>query len=381
MSKKILVLGAGFGGLELCSILSKTIGDDIELTLIDKNDSFVFGFSKLDVLFGRATFDEVRIPYRTIADPAIRFRKENIVSIDPATRRVVTDRGTYDPDILVVALGADYDLDATPGLSEGGNEFYSPEGVERLRRSIPAFTEGHAVIGVVSVPFKCPPAPSETALLLHDYLTERGVRDACEITLVMPLPVPIPPSPDASRALLAAFSQQDIEFVPGRRVASLDPARRVVVLDDGVELPCDLFLGIPKHKVPDVLKASGMAEDGWVHVDPANLRTKFQGVYAVGDSTDIDVPMAGVFAEGAARVAAASIIADVKGGDAPQAYDGAGSCYIEFGAGLVGRVDVNFLSGPTPTGSFTEPSTLLASEKEKFASSRRLRWFGQGTGP
>ena len=375
MNTRVVVLGAGFGGLELCTILSQ-MGDSIDLTLIDKSDSFVFGFSKLDVLFGHATLEQARIPYKTMMKPGVRFHRETIISIDPVARRVITDKETHDADVLVIALGADYDFAATPGLLEEGHEFYSIEGMERLRQAIPGFTGGHVIIGVTSAPFKCPPAPSEASLLLHDYLTNRGIRSNSDITLVMPFAVPVPPSPDGSKAMLAAFAERGIKFVPGRRISSLDPAKGVAVLDDGAEMAYDLFLGIPKHRAPNVLEASGMLDEGWVHVSPVDLRTRFPGVYAVGDVTDVEVPMAGVFAEGAARVAAASIIADLKGGDRPAAYDGAGSCHVEFGSGRVARVDVNFLSGPRPTGSFTEPSVLLAAEKRDSAAGRRARWFG-----
>jgi sulfide:quinone oxidoreductase len=205
---RIIVLGAGFGGLELSTILSDEIGENLDLTLIDKNDTFFFGYSKLDVMFGRKTPDEVRLPYSKIVKPGVHFRQESNTSIDPVNRRVTTDNGTYEADVLVVALGADYDPDATPGLVMGGNEYYSFAGAERLREVLPTFKKGRAIVGVTSVPFKCPPAPSEAALLLHDYLTTRGVREACKISLVMPFGVPIPPAPASSKALLRAFDER-----------------------------------------------------------------------------------------------------------------------------------------------------------------------------
>ena len=173
MEPRILVLGAGFGGLELSSILSDALGERLDLTLIDRSDSFVFGYSKLDVMFGHEKPDSVRVAYRHIVKPGVTFRQETITAIDPEARRVTTNAGTYEADVLVIALGADYDLDATPGLSEGGNEFYSVGGAERLREVIPTFSKGHAIVGVTSTPFKCPPAPSEAALLLHDHLKTR----------------------------------------------------------------------------------------------------------------------------------------------------------------------------------------------------------------
>jgi sulfide:quinone oxidoreductase len=377
MTTRVLVLGAGFGGLELSTMLSEALGDSVEVTLIDRSDAFVFGFSKLDVMFGRTEAAAVRLPYREIAKPGIRFLQETITAIDPEARGVTTDAGDHEADVLVVALGADYDLDATPGLARAGNEFYSVVGAERLATILPTFSKGRAIVGVCGAPFKCPPAPSEAALLLHDHLVERGIRADCEISFVIPLPSPVPPSPDTSRALVAAFAERGIEFIPDRRVSSLDGERRVAVLDDGSEMPYDLFLGVPKHRAPEVVVASGMTDDVYVPVNPRTLQTRFPGVYAIGDVAQIGVPKAGVFAEGAARIVAASLIANAGRGEQPGDYDGRGSCYIEFGSGRVGRVDVDFLSGPKPTGSFQEPSGALAAEKQRFGSSRRARWFGR----
>ncbi len=377
MSKRIVVLGAGFGGLELCTTLAEAAGDALNVTLIDKADAFVFGFSKLDVMFGRTTPQAVRLAYGDIAKSGVRVLRETITAIDPETRRVTTDAAVHEADVLVIALGADYDMDATPGLAEGGNEFYSVAGAERLAAIIPEFSRGHAVIGVCDAPFKCPPAPSECALLLHDELTARGVRDACQISFVMPLSKPVPPSPETSAALEEAFAERDIAFIAGRRISGLDPQRKAAKLDDGSELSFDLFLGVPKHRAPDVVIAGGMTEDGYIPVDSATLKTRFPGVYAVGDVATAGVPKAGVFAEGAARVVAQTLLAELHGGEPPERHLGRGTCYIEFGEGRIGSVDIDFLSGPSKTGTFNAPSADLMAEKERFGSSRRARWFGR----
>ncbi len=378
MGARVLILGAGFGGLELSTILSERLGENVEVTLIDKSDAFVFGYSKLDVLFGRTTLDAVRLPYSDFAKPGVRVVRETITAIDPDNRRVTTEAGVHEADHLVIALGADYDMDATPGLADGNNEFYSVDGAASMAKLLPSFSKGHAVIGVCGAPFKCPPAPSEAALLLHDHLTERGIRGDCQISFAIPFGTPVPPSPDTSSALIEAFAERDIAFIPNRRVSSLDTARRVAVLDDGSELAYDLFLGVPKHRAPDVVIESGMTEDGYVPVSSETLRTSYQNVYAVGDVAAAGVPKAGVFAEGAAKVVAAEIVAELQGSKEPPApYGGRGSCYIEFGSGRVGRVDVDFLSGPKPTGTYQAPSTELVAEKQRFGSSRRARWFGR----
>jgi sulfide:quinone oxidoreductase len=372
---RIIVLGAGFGGLELTTLLSEELGDRIDVTLIDKSDSFAFGFSKLDVMFGHREPEAVRLPYRSYAKPGVRLLKRTITAIDPDRRRVTTNDGIFDADFLIVALGAEYDFDATPGLA-GTTEFYSVAGAERLRAVLPTFTSGKALVGVCGAPYKCPPAPSECALMLHDYLVNRGIREACEIALVLPLGSPVPPSPETSRALLAAFAERNIDFIPSRRVASVDNVRNVATLDDGREMPFDLFLGVPKHRVPPVVLESGMSENGWIPVNPRTLETRYENVYVVGDGANTGTPKAGVFAEGAARAVASALIARLRGsGDIVQ-YNGFGTCYIEFGAGRIGKVEVDFFSGPTPTGNYYEPSVALRADKETFGSSRRSRWFG-----
>lgn len=374
---RVLVLGAGFGGLELSTRLSEALGDRVEVVLIDRGEGFVFGFSKLDVMFGRTVPDAVRHPYRDVVKPGVTFVQATITAIDPVRRRVETDAGTFDGDVMVVALGADLHPSATPGLVEGGHEFYTVAGAFALREVLADFDGGHVVVGVTSTPFKCPPAPSETALLLDDFLTGRGLRDRSRISLVMPLGVPIPPSPAASEALLAEFAARDIAWHPGSLVQSLDPDRSVATFADGTEMVYDLFLGVPVHRVPDVVAESGLCVDGWIPVDPATLRTAFDDVFALGDVTSVGTPKAGVFAEGQASVVADAIIA-AHAAEAPGTeYDGRGQCYLEFGDDRVAKVDVTFLSGSAPVGTFEAPSRALSEQKGEFGSSRIRRWFGQ----
>lgn len=375
MKKRILVLGAGFGGLELTTQLSEKFGDAIDVTLIDRNDTFYFGFSKLDVMFGLKSPESILLPYARFLKPGVRLLKEKITAVDPVAKRVTTDRGTHEADVLVVALGADYAFAATPGMADA-TEFYTLEGATKLAGLLKTFTGGRVLISVASSPYKCPPAPSEAALMMHDYLTTRGIRGACEIVITNPLPAPVPPSPETSRALLAAFAERNITFVPKAGLKSVDAHRRVATLADGRELTYDLFLGVPAIRAPKMLEGSGLIEGGFVTVKPKTLETKFPDVYAIGDCAKQGTPKAGVLAEGAARALATSIIARLNHQEAPVTHRGSGSCYIEYGAGRIGRVDIDFSDPDNPTGVYYEPSVALRADKDHFGSSRRARWFG-----
>ena len=279
---RVLILGAGFGGLELATCLSEALGDQVAVTLIDKNDSFVFGFSKLDVMFGKQEPAAAHLPYRAIAKPGVAFRQETILSIDPERKRAVTDQGAYEGDVLVVTLGADLDPAATPGLVEGGHEFYSVAGAERLRDVLPAFPGGSVVVAVTTPHYKCPPAPSETAFLMHDYLVARGLRDTSRITLVMPFPTPLPVSPEVGAAIHAELTDRGIDFVGGATITGVDPGGRAVRLADGTAIDSDLILAVPLHVAPPVVVQAGLTEGGWIPVDKYTLADPLPGRVRVG---------------------------------------------------------------------------------------------------
>jgi sulfide:quinone oxidoreductase len=356
--------------------LSAELAGDVDVTLIDQSDAFIFGFSKLDVMFGRRTLDDVRIPYREITKPGVTFRRESVVSIDPERKRVVTDAAAYDADILVVALGADLAPEATPGLVDSGYEFYSPQGADRIREILPTFAGGAVVIAVLGGFFKCPPAPYETAFMLHDYLSARGLRDVTAMQLVTPMPKPIPISDEVSDALVASLDERDVGHWHGTSVSRIDPATKIVHLTDGRELPFDLLLAVPVHVAPPVVVDAGLTDEGWIAVDIATFATKFPDVYAIGDITSAPVPRAGVIAEGEASTLADVLIDRIRGGAAINPFVGEIKCYVEMGDDSIGMVNVNFLSGPAPTAVFTPPSLQGADEKRAFAASRRRRWFG-----
>jgi sulfide:quinone oxidoreductase len=378
MKRRVLVLGAGFGGLELATRLSETVADAVDVILLDRNDSFYFGFSKLEVMLGRESAEAVQLPYGDIAKEGVEFRQETVVGIDPVARRVATDAGTYDADFLVVAMGADYDLAATPGFEEGGHEYYTLAGAERLRDALAGFDGGNVLVSVLGQPFKCPPAPFEGAFLLDEHFTGQGIRDAVQMSMLFPMQRPVPVTGEVSQMFRDGLASRGIEELPQHLVKSIDPATREARLATGETLPYDLFVGIPVHTAPDPLPASGLAVDGWVPVDQANLRTPFPHVYALGDvcSGPRTVPKAGIFAESAALVVAADIAAEISGEEPPAPYEASGVCYAEFGDGLVSKVEVNFLLGDGPAARRHDPSREYGAEKAEFGATRRARWFG-----
>ncbi len=275
---------------------------------------------------------------------------------------------------MVVGLGADLDIAATPGLAEAGHEFYTVEGGFGARDVLADFDGGDVIIGVLSTPYKCPPAPSETALLLHDQLVDRGLRDRSTISLVVDFGRPIPPSPEASAVLLTAFEERDITWHAQREVCALDPERKVATLRDGGEMPFDLFLGVPVHRAPAVVVEAGMTENGWIPVDPLTLETAFADVYAIGDVAAVGTPRAGTFAEGHAAVVAERLGAQIRGMTPSAEYAGRGVCYLEMGRAGIATVDITFFAGQR-SGELRGPAEEYVAHKAEFGTSRIKRWF------
>ena len=315
VSKHVLVLGAGFGGMELATRLSETVADTVRVTLIDRNNSFFFGFSKLEVMLGRQSADDIRLPYGDFVKEGVEFRQERVTGINPAARRVTTDARSYDADYIVLALGADYDFAATPGFEQGGHEYYSLAGAERLRDALADFKGGKVLVSILGQPFKCPPAPFEGSFLLHEHFVQQGIRDSVEMATTFPMARPVPVTGEVAQMFRDGLAARDVTELPQRLVTGIDPSTHTAQLANGETLPYDLFVGIPIHRAPTALTDSGLAVNNWVPVDQSNLRTPFPGVYALGDvcTGPRNVPKAGIFAEAAARVVADDIAAAIAG--------------------------------------------------------------------
>ena len=332
---KTLILGAGFGGITVATELRRLLGEDHEVVLVDRREQFAMGLRKLWALVGMGTLAEGSRHREILNGGGVEFLRRRINSIDPATHKAVTDEGTLEGDYLVVALGAQSRPELVPGLVEHAHNVWDVEGVPALKAQLDRFEEGHIVIVIAGVPYTCPPAPYECAMLLDDHLRDRGVRENAQITVVTLQPMLLPNAGKAGSEWLAGqLAARGIEFHVGRKVERFEPGR--VVFADG-DLEADLVIGVPPHRVPAVVKESGLAgESGWIAVDPETLETSHDRVFAIGDVTGIKLanglplPKAGVMAELEGRCVAASIAADVRGEAPSQAFDGRGFCFMEM---------------------------------------------------
>lgn len=379
--KTILILGGGVGGLTTANAVRERLGADHRVVLVDKTGQHLFAPSLLWLMVGARRREQLTKDLQKMVHPGVEVVRGDVHEIDPERRRIVTDGKTFDYDALVVALGADLAPDALPGFAGTAYNFFDLDGAARLADILRGFSGGRVVVAVSALPFKCPAAPYEAALLIDDALRHRGVRGRSEIVVVTPEPQPMPVAgPVLGQAVMALLEQRDIRYCPNRPLTVIDPERRELVFADGTRERFDLLAGVPPHRSPPAVKDSPLANPaGWVPVDKRTLRTRFANVYALGDVAAITLangkplPKAGVFAHSEAQAVARTLVAELQGGQAG-AFDGEGYCWVEMGGGQAAFASGDFYAEPNPAVQLRRPGRSWHLGKLAFEK----YWMGAG---
>ncbi len=354
--RTVVILGGGVGGIVTANRLRQQLGGRHRIVVVERHAEHVFAPSLLWLMTGRRRSEEITRPLRDLLDPGVELIQAEVTAfvLDEKSVRIGTDDLAY--DYLVVALGAELDPEALPGFAASAHSFFGLEGARTLWSEVQRFEGGRVAVLVSSLPYKCPAAPYEAALLLDDALRRRGVRDRCRIDVYTPEPLPMPVAgPAMGQSVVAMLSEKEIGFHPGRQVTAVDAASREMVFKDGPPAGFDLLAGVAPHRAPNVIRLSPLAnEKGWLTVDKHTLQTGHVDVYAIGDVTAIPLlngkmlPKAGVFAHGEGLTVAARISAAIDDREPSATFGGLGYCWIEAGGGTAGFANGNFYAEPDP---------------------------------
>lgn len=383
MAQTVMIAGAGAGGLTAAMAVRSYLNGADRVVLIDQFDRQHLGFANLLVMRGWRQPDEVTVRPSALRDRGIEFVEARVVGIFPGDRRITTTRGDIPYDALIIALGAELNPDLVPGLADAlrgdaAGEFYTLDGAAWLRDRLTALSEGRICLVVSRLPYKCPPAPYEGALLIDDLLRERGARTGVRIDVFTPEPSPIGPAgPHVGATIVQYLADREIGFHPGAEIRHVDPQRRTLTFLSGREEPYDLLVAIPPHQPPDVVVEAGLGSPAWVPIDGQTMGTDAPGIWAIGDVSSLrmangmPLPKAAVFATAQAEAAARSV-ARALGHPAPEpAFDGSGKCWFIVGQNQAGYIEGQFLAESGPVVSLHAPS----SEHFRAMDAESVAWL------
>jgi sulfide:quinone oxidoreductase len=377
---RIVVLGGGIGGQVATTRLKQKLGSGARVTLVERSPAYVFSPSLLWLMVGQRRARSITRGYAGLRKRGVEVIQASVTEIDAAAAEVRTDAGPVGYDYLVVALGASLDPGRVPGLAEHAFHPYDLASAERLRDALTGFNGGRVVVAIASLPYKCPAAPYETAMLIDGYLRRRRLRTASRIDLYTPEPLPLPVAGAyAGYSVAAELAARGIGFHPRVQLESIEPG---ALRFAGEAVESDLSVVIPPHRPQEVVADSGLAgPNGWIAVDRATLRARDANVYAIGDNTAIPLengmllPKAGVFAHGEAEVVAENIARRIRGDLHEEVFDGHGTCFLETGGGKSGLASGDFFASPVPNVAMHRPRRGWHVAKIAFEQYWLRRWL------
>jgi sulfide:quinone oxidoreductase len=358
----VAIVGGGVGGIVAANELADRLPQGHRVVLVERSAQHAFAPSFLWLMTGDRRPAQITRDLRSLLRPRVELVQSAARSVDVAAARIATDAGSLAYDHLVLAVGAELAPEAIPGLAETAHTFYTLEGATGLYEALSRFESGRIVVVVSSLPYKCPGAPHEGAMLIADFFRRQGRRDKVQLDLYTPEPQPLPVAgPELGKAVEQMLASRGISFRPAHKLSAVDPAKRELSFDGKPTVAYDLLVAIPPHRGPRLLKDSGLANDaGWVPVDRDTLATRQDGVYAIGDATAIPIPgrwrpdtplmlpKAGVFAHAQALTVARRLAAKITGTSTDAAFCGDGYCMLEAGEDLAGFASGNFFAEPSP---------------------------------
>jgi sulfide:quinone oxidoreductase len=377
--KRVLILGGGFGGIAAARRLKQKLDEKDEVILVDRRDHFMVGFRKTWALTGQSTLEAGQRSLESLTRLGIRVMRDPVTRIDPEARLAWMGDQRIEAEALVIALGAELAPELIPGFQQYAFNVYDPNDIPRAAQALIEFQGGKLLLGIFGVPYKCPPAPYEMALLIDEMLKERRLKASIEVFTPQPMSLPILGQVGCD-LIESRLADRGITFLPNHKATAIEDG---VVVFANERRPFDLLLGVPPHRPPAAVRESGLVhESGWVAVNPRTLETQFPGVYAIGDVVQImmpngkPLPKAGAFAEAMGETVADRIAANFAGQEPEAVFKGEGGCYLEVGAGQAMMVKGHFLAEPEPEVILTEASPKYMQEKRAFEEQRLKTWFG-----
>jgi sulfide:quinone oxidoreductase len=334
---RVVIIGGGTGGTILSNRLVKLLKDEtrggkVEIHLFTDSDSHYFQPANIDIAFRGAEPSRFVKGERELLEKEVILHTSGVELVKPDDRTVFYNGSALDYDYLVLSTGSRAQPSAVPGLAEASHNFHTgQEDSRRTWEALRRFERGRILV-LVNIPHKCPPSPVEAVLLVEELMRKRGIRDKVEITFATPYPRAYP-THSIAEVVEPIFEERGIGLVTLFNTDYVDLQKKKVYSLEGEELSYDLLITVPPHRGAGVIMASGIGdEEGWIPTDKETLRVKrLDGVYALGDATNIPISKSGVVAHLQAEVAALNVASEIRGTGTICRYNGRINCPLELG--------------------------------------------------
>jgi len=369
MPARVVVLGGGVGGTLVANLLSKELGREAKVTVVEPTGMHVYQPGFLYLALGQANGRWLARDERTLLRRGVDLVVEEATQVHAGSGTVRLERGgSLGWDYLVLATGARLVPEQIPGLLEGAFEFYSMEGAQRLREELRRFRGGAIHVGVAGIPYKCPPAPVEFVMMLDEHLRNRGIRERSRITLLSPLNRAFTIE-SASKLIEPIMERRGIELTTFFNVESVDPSAGVISSLEGEKVESDLMVIVPPHRGQAVVSDSNLGDpSGWLPTDRHTLQVEgHERVFAMGDGTNLPISKSGSTAHFEAPVVASRIASLIRGSAPKTNYGGRVMCFLETGNRKATVLRFDYEHPPIPP----QPSTVFHAAKWMF---NRLYW-------
>ncbi|AWR94359.1 NAD(P)/FAD-dependent oxidoreductase [Acidianus brierleyi] len=291
--KKIVILGGGIAGMGVATTL---VSKGFDITVINKDQYYFTGPSRPLLLTGEQKYERMVRGYEEVGKKGIKLTVGSVYKIDPDERKIYVSETTSSTtkevsyDYLVIAPGIIFDGSSINGYDKWwwkNTTVYDLGRVNVLKERVWTKTEGNIVVYAPKAPYRCAPAPTETAMLIHTILKYRGIRDKFNITYIDANDKTQPPF--TADIVSQVFEKAKINLVTNQEIIEMND--KEVITKSGEKYKFDILAMLEPNRAPSFIKDSGLGDD-YVDVrSPQDLRhPKYDDVLSAGDVAKLPFP-------------------------------------------------------------------------------------------
>ena len=375
--KKVVIIGGGFGGVAAARTARKLLNKEHTVILVDRLRRTYLSSSFPWLIIGQRQHRNISRSLGALFQRGINYIQDEVEGIDIGNQIIHTAGNTLHYDYLILATGVEYDWEGVPGSAEA-HSFYNLENAQQLRAALRSFNKGRIVISISRLPYKCPPAPYETAMLLDSYFSDRTIRPEIDLHITTPEQTPLAIlGPVGTQYLRQELNRRRITIHTEQNLSHVDPKTQTITFFSRETLKYDLLITIPIHRSPKIIRDAQLIDgSGWVNVNPMTLMTEHNNIFAIGDTNFVSmangapIPKSGILATSEGVLVGRNVATQIQGGT-QESFAGEGYCFIDHGNGKTALINGQFLAAGQPDVTIDYAKASWYRKKVRFETDWR----------